>query len=272
MKLSAAFLFFSIFLSPWSFAKNSIDIVLPKRSKTFTLEELKNRVGVTKITVQDPVYKKTKTYQALDLNKVLTISGWTAEMGDEIAFVCKDGYTPSLPIEKLKGRKGYLAIRDTEASGGWEKVRQGKAMVTPAPYYLVWENMEKEGLESEVYPWPYQLTKIEVIHFESKFSRLFPTGAAKDNAVFSGFQTFKNACIRCHSMNLQGGELGPELNVPKNITEYWSEKVLQQFIQNPLNFRARSKMPPFPDMQGEKWEQLLAYFKWMREHKKSDKD
>lgn len=270
MKLLSTVLFLSVF--QLAEAKNSLEIILPQKTKTFTLEELKNRAGVVKITVKDPVYKKNKTYQALELNKVLSMAGWNAEMGDEIAFICMDGYTPTLSAAKLKERKGYLAIRDTEAAGGWEKVQQGKAMVSPAPYYLVWESTEKPGHDGEEYPWPYQLAKIEVIHFESKFSRLFPTGVARNSDVFAGFQTFKNQCLRCHSMNLQGGDLGPELNVPKNITEYWSEKVLQQFIQNPLNFRLRSKMPPFPEIQGDKWEQLLSYFKWMREHKKSDKD
>lgn len=97
-------------------------------------------------------------------------------------------------------------------------------------------------------------------------------GAESRPEVTRGFGVFMKSCIACHSINLEGGTQGPELNIPRNITEYREANYLVEFIKDPSSFRARSKMPTFKDsLSSEDIESVLGYLKWMREHKQAAK-
>lgn len=239
-----------------------LKLVAAGRSQVVGLAELRKKLKETTITVEDPVFKKRKTYEGFLLADVLKAVGFGEIEGDEIVFHCADGYAPTLSFAKLKEQKALLAFRDkTARTGSWDRLKQGKAWITPAPYYLVWES------GSESLPWPYQVVGLEIIRFKEKYAKIFPEGVPSGSPVYLGFDQFRGKCLKCHSLNLEGGVLGPELNVPKNITEYWDEKVLAQFIRNPGEFRARSKMPAFPELKDEELRALLEYLKWMKDHK-----
>ena len=109
--------------------------------------------------------------------------------------------------------------------------------------------------------------KIEVVSFADKFAKLYPDGAKPDSGAMQGFLIFKNECIRCHSINLQGGDVGPELNSPKNVTEYWDIATLKAFIHDPTRFRYKSKMPPFPQLKPADIDHVLDYFAAMKTKK-----
>ncbi len=71
-------------------------------------------------------------------------------------------------------------------------VAQGKAMVSPAPSYLVW----KQGKAVEkTRPWPYQLVKLELGWLRQRYPKLYPTNAAQNSAAYQGFLLFKQSCI-----------------------------------------------------------------------------
>src|SRR5690606_1712145 len=126
----------------------------------------------------------------------------------------------------------------------WEPFRQGKEAITPAPYYLVWPGVDPSDPS---YKWPYQLVSIELQPFETRYGAAVPKGAAGgDDRARRGFLLFKEDCMGCHSVNLVGGHLAPELNVPKNVTEYWRKDDIRALVRNAASFRARSKMPAFP--------------------------
>lgn len=219
-------------------------IAHPKVSQTFSLKDLKEKLAIFTITIDDPVYKKKKSFDGFLLTDVLKLLGPMPQDADELIFRSRDGYSPSLPLTKAQAQRAIIAFREHGAGPAWEKVQQGKAWVSPAPYYLVWEAGAALG---NTYPWPYQLVKIEVVSFKEKYPKVFPDKAKRDSAVMRGFVHFKTECMTCHSINLQGGDLGPELNIPKNITEYWDKDVLKQFIRNASSFREKSKMPKFTD-------------------------
>jgi mono/diheme cytochrome c family protein len=239
----------------------SLKLEMPARTQTVTLSELKHRVPTATLTVDDPVYKTRKTYEGFWLKDVLKSGGLGQEGGDEVVFHCADGYSPTMPWSRLEGHRALLAFREKGRKGGWQSFLQGKSRITPAPFYLVWD------AQGDEYPWPYQLVGIEVVDFAKTYNRIYPSGQARDSAVFRGFTTFREKCLRCHSINLQGGTQCPELNYPKNITEYRDSKLLKQFIRNPSSFRARSKMPAFPDLKDQELDDILSYLKWMRDHK-----
>jgi len=231
------------------------------RTQSITLKELRAKLKPSEFTVNDLNYKKSKTYEGFWLKDVLRLGGVSGAEGDELVFHCADGYAPTVSVARAAEKKGFIAFAEKGAKDGWEKVQQGKAWLSPAPYYLVWDTQE------EAFPWPYQLVKIEVVRFQQKYDRIFPAGLAKSDEIYRGFEHFRVSCLRCHSLNLQGGEIGPELNVPKNITEYRDEAFIRAFVRDASSFRARSKMPPFPDLKDDEMSQILAYLRWMKSRK-----
>ena len=252
-----------VLFSSWSAASEAtpqIKLQTRERTQVFTLQDLQAKLPISSMEVEDPVYKTKKTYEGFLLADIFRLMGDSP--GDEISFHCRDGYSPVVSISMAKEKKGLLAIREKGVPGGWTKFRQGKTWMTPAPFYVVWNT------SNELFPWPYQVVGIEVVQFSQKFDRIFPTGEPKNGAIFRGFETFKNDCLRCHSLNLQGGDLGPELNIPRNITEYRDDKILTLFIRDPSSFRARSKMPSFQQLKDEQIQEILEYFRWIKGHKK----
>jgi mono/diheme cytochrome c family protein len=233
----------------------------------FSLAELKKKLAVQTITIQDPVYNHPVTFDAFNLEDVLKLLKTSGQnSADEIVFGAVDGYAPSMPFSKFKGHVAYLAFQEHGRKDGkrWGVVEQGKTKLTPAPYYVVW----KEGTAiGDDFPWPYQLVRIELVRFQEKYAKIYPAGLAPNSPEMKGFMTFKTQCLRCHSVNLVGGDIGPELNTPKNILEYWNHDVLRAFIKNPGDFRAKDKMPPFPQFIDRDIDEIFAYFTYLKNHR-----
>ena len=242
----------------------SLDIQLPDQKLRWSLADIKQKVPVQHIKLFDPVYNSEKSFEGVSLLQLLKAAGYKqGQSADEVVLTASDGYAPSMPLEFLLDDQAVLVFAET-GKKDFEPVQQGKTILSPAPFYLVW----KQGKAVEkTRPWPYQLVKLELVSFQQRYPKLYPTNAAQSSAAYQGFLLFKQSCISCHSINLQGGELGPELNAPKNVTEYWTDDHLKAFIPNASGYRYKSKMPTFPQLSSQDIDHLVAYLKHMKDYK-----
>jgi mono/diheme cytochrome c family protein len=217
----------------------------------------------------DPVYNKAKEYEAYQLAEILNkITVPDSLKMDElvIVFTAADGYKVAMAYSDALTEQGFIAFRDNGAENKkWLGFKFGKQTMTPAPYYLVWP---KKDLDEWRYPWPFQLVSLSLQPARAYFGVAAPAAANTDAQVNRGFVLFSRYCIRCHSVNLSGGKVGPELNIPKNITEYFKEQELPKFILNASAYRAGAKMPNFSGIiTTDNAQSIVHYLK----HKKSEK-
>lgn len=220
------------------------------------------------ITVQDPVYQATKTFEGYPLEPLLRRAGWRPGQGDALVFHCADGYAPAMPLARLAEGRAFLAVREVGAPGLWRPFTHEHAGVLPGPIYVVWQP-NKGGLTlSDSLPWPFQVVALEVVSFEERYPRLYPTGAKPGSLVMAGFDAYRSACMACHTLNGQGGAIGPELNVPLSVTEYWHEPYLKRFMRDPSSVREGAKMPALPQLTEAQATAIVAYLKHMKAHKR----
>lgn len=217
----------------------------------------------------DPYYGRPKRYRACPLRRVLALGldGIPDGFADATVLLrALDGYTRPVRGATLLEEGAFLALADAgrEASGltGWEPIDRRR--VDPGPFYLVWTGADQG--DPHVRPWPYQLATIEVVTFEERFPHTLPRGAPEGSAARRGFAIFRRACLACHAVNGEGGTVGPDLNVPRSIVEYRPEEQIKAYVRDPGSFR-RTSMPPHPGLSDRDLDDLIAYFRHMREHK-----
>ena len=215
----------------------------------------------------DPFYKaKNSRFEGYAFDEVLAqIPGLSGiERGrHSLRFVCADGYRTTFPFAAVENGHGLLAtaLLDHKDKTGdpWAPKLRGKSEQTPAPYYLVWAG----ETDLKARPWPYQLVSIEVLVDDALAVALEPPLEARAEA---GYQLFRTYCLACHTVNLQGGKMGPELNVPQNIFAYRDGDLVRAFVRNPQSFRAASLMPP-QMISNDKLEAIFAYLRAMEKRK-----
>ena len=211
-------------------------------------------------TAFDPYYNKKKTYRALPLRPVLE-RGFPGVKLDEHDYVlrAKDGYTVPLSGARMLEPGAYIAIADVGVPA-WEPI--GPQQANPGPFYFVWKGEKQQDLET--HPRPWQLATIEIARFETTFPHTVPADAGP--AAMRGFATFRAQCIHCHAINREGGHVGPDLNVPQSIVEYRPEPQIRAYIKDPGTFRF-SNMPAHPKMTDAELDELIAYFRAMKDRK-----
>lgn len=84
-----------------------------------------------------------------------------------------------------------------------------------------------------------------------------------------GFGLFQRNWGICQALNGVGGQMGPELNYPKNITEYWRSLTdIKAFVKNPTSYRHASKMPVVTHLSNNELDEIARYLQYMAGHKR----
>lgn len=203
------------------------------------------------------MYGKLKRYEGFSLRDVMRVGfgdKWANPGYTDIVFTALDGYESVSDISKIKESGGYMVFGDLD-KGEWESV--GGREESPGPFYLVWTG-KWQTTENE-YPWPWQIASINVFNFRDEYNAVYPEGAEIGSGAYEGYLIFKRRCVRCHSMNGQGGKIGPDLNAPKSIVAYRSPHMIKEFIKNPSEYRY-TQMPDHPDLSETDLNNLLYYF------------
>jgi len=233
-------------------------------TKSFSLAELIENVPTHEVTVHDPLYNKEKTFQAFSLRELIPYGfGQSAEelADQDIVLGALDGYTVPTHGARLFEDGGYAAFAD-EAPEGWEPIEAKKA--DPSPLYMIWTKDTQQN--EQTHPRPWQLVEFALSSHEKLYANSSPSHLAEDDPAQHGYDLFRQNCIVCHSVNLSGGRVGPEMNIPQNITEYRSREFVLAYISNPQKFRY-SQMPAFPQLSDADLASIWSYFEAMKAQK-----
>jgi mono/diheme cytochrome c family protein len=232
---------------------------LPPRS----FDELSGSIPAETVVAWDPYYQKQKRFRGWPLARVLAAGfpGETDLRTKELVFRAKDGYSVFFRGALAVEPGGYVAFADLDAPN-WEPI--GPRRAHPGPFYVVWQRPEQADLET--HPRPWELSSIELVRFETAYPHTSPGPRPDGDAALAGYQLFRGRCFQCHAINREGGRVGPELNVPRNILEYRPEDQVRAYIRNPLSFRYGA-MPPHPDFTETDLDALVAYLRAMQAHK-----
>jgi cytochrome c2 len=227
----------------------------------------KNKLGKdTVITViNDPVYHKTKKYNAVNALLLLKTEIDLSKVDIKntlIIFECVDGYKPEMSLELFLKSNAFLAFKDVDApkDSNWETIVKNGNEMNADPFYLVYTSTPKDNQE---YKWPYNVIKFRL---ESKNKNIEALRPKDDQKAMKGFALYQKHCITCHAINGIGGEMGPELNYPKSVTEYWKENELVDYIIDPASFRHKVKMPTL-GINKQQSEEIVYYLKYMSKKK-----
>ena len=237
------------------------------RTATHTLASLLAHPTAATIEIpQDVAYKRRMTYRAMPASALL---GGVAP-GASLRFVAADGFAATLQAEALLGAddrvpRAYLALESADAP--WPSLKAGDA-ASAGPFYLVWVHPERGAIVPE--QWPYRIARIdEVAPLAQRFPAIVPPpGLAADAAVKHGFAVAVKNCLVCHTLNLGGdANVGPDLNVPFNPTEYLRADALRRLIRDPQSLRRwpAAQMPGFPIsvLSDRELNDMLAYLRYM---------
>jgi len=244
---------FSFTALSWSvcFADDAIDLLTTDHS----VESKTVRV------TYDPLYKSPKNYEGYDLAELLAFFGHELTIGPDakdVRLIAADDYVVILPPEVILAKRPVLAFEDLNAPYGkpWAPVTDKGRAVDPGPFYLVWPGLK----DHKTVAWPYKIVKLDLVQ-KSIYSKIAP---ASDHPAYAGFELFVDNCSRCHSVNLVGATLGPELNTPVSVLEYFNNDKLPVFIRNASRFRARSLMPDFEHLSDAEIASIVDYLKYMQ--------
>jgi mono/diheme cytochrome c family protein len=246
----------------------TLTITVGNDMRSFTRRELLLRPDATTIEVaRDISYRVPMTYRAVPVASLL--AGITLPDDSVIEAVALNGFVAQIP-------PGLLHNTDESKAVAWLAIEPQDRPWPPlphkdenaGPFYIVWTGAEVGSIRSE--QWPYQLAKLES---QPSPAARWPALAVDPalpptDPVRAGQTLFFVQCLTCHKLNGAGAaNVGPDLNVPRNPTEYFTPQGLHDLIRDPRAVRIwpAQAMPGFPPdyLSDHEIDLVIAYLKHM---------
>ena len=251
----------------------TITITADNDTRSFTRSQLLARPDAATINVvRDVAYRTAMTYRAVSVASLL--AGMTLPPDSVMEAVALNGFVAHLPPDlllKTDERKAVAWLAIETAEQPWPLI-PGKTE-SAGPFYIVWTGAEVGSIRSE--QWPYQMAKL--VSEPSPLSR-WPALAVNaalppDDPVRAGQALFVVQCLPCHKLNGAGAaNVGPDLNLPQNPTDYLTPQGLHDLIRNPKAVRTwpAQAMPALSDYLSDREIGLvIAYLKHMAGRKQA---
>jgi mono/diheme cytochrome c family protein len=246
----------------------TLDITIGGETRQFTRDALLARPDVTTIDIPaDIAYGKPMRFRAVPLPALL--SGLHVPPDSVIETVALDGFAAQLPLDLVTNTDpakavAWLAVEP--ANTPWPPL-PGKP-ASAGPFYIVWTGAKAATIRSE--QWPYQVTKL--LSQPSPATR-WPQLAVDPalpatHEIRAGQALFVTQCLPCHMLNGAGSsDVGPDMNKPKNPTEYMTRGGLHALIRDPKAVRTwpTQIMPGFAadQMSDSEIDQVISYLAHM---------
>lgn len=241
-----------------------LTLELDHTSKTWQTDDLLTHPQVQTVQIVDDVsYKRTMSYRAVPLASLLP----RLKPESHLQAIALDGFAAELtaaPLLETHGARAWLAVEDPAQP--WPALAEGKP--SAGPFYLVWTDPQAGHISPE--QWPFQISRIKQLKtVAERFPALLPDPKlAANDPINQGFAVFQKNCLACHRLNGAGdAQVGPDLNIPYNPTEYFGADFLKRYIRDPQSLRhwPQAKMPAFaasvlPDSE---LDLLVGYLKHM---------
>jgi mono/diheme cytochrome c family protein len=224
-------------------AQVPLSLSLGADQRSLSAEELlKSPLAVDIEIPRDPNYGRAMRFRAVPLPALL--AGAKIPADQVIEVVASDGFSAVLPLALMTtppddGGGPYLAIEPSDAP--WPML-PGKT-VSAGPYYIVWLKPEIAGVRSE--QWVYEVVALRATDSPAKRWPALVVDAtlAANDPARVGQDIFVTQCMVCHKLNRAGNsDIGPDLNLPMNPTEYFQPKALARYIRNPASVRKWNAM------------------------------
>jgi mono/diheme cytochrome c family protein len=249
-------------------AEPAVEVEVGAAKRSFTRAELLARPDAATIEVAKEVTSGVPmTYRAVPVAGLL--SGLTFPPGSVIEAVAIDGFAAQIPLDLLlntDAEKSIAWVAIEPADRPWPKI-PGKDY-TAGPFYIVWTKPEASSIRSEY--WAYQLAKLQSqLSPAARWPALAVDEALPaDDPARAGQTLFVAQCLPCHKLNGAGAsDVGPDLNLPMNATEYMTDKGLHALIRDPKSVRSwpAMKMNGWPPdlLSDQDISYIIAYLKHM---------
>ena len=181
----------------------------------------------------------TRRYRAVPLIAILSLLPATTSTHEILEAVSTDGFVAQIPLALVLASgsddaRAWLAIEPLETP--WPLLPNKS--VSGGPFFVVWQRAEAHLISPEY--WPFQLAGLRIIeHPAQRWPELAVAQTLpKDHAARRGQKVFISMCLACHRIIGGGsGDMGPDLNLPMNPTEYYQPRALRQYLRDPASVR-----------------------------------
>jgi mono/diheme cytochrome c family protein len=205
------------------------------------------------------------------------MEGMTIPADAVLEAVAQDGFVAQLPRDLVyagdREAVAYVAIE--VADEPWPSI-PGKDR-SAGPFYIVW--LGEHAPSVPAVEWPYQVLSLAV---QDAPTKRWPSLAVDPmlpslDPARGGQILFVSKCLSCHMLNQAGSaSAGPDLNLPMNPTEYFTDVALRALIRDPRSVRVwpEQRMPGFAadDLSNEDLDLILAYLRHMAGKKTQEID